>query len=138
MNIIYQVLNGILQGNFGRHVLHDSVWSLQSLFVAAPLLWYYWQTIRMDQRHGAEAVAQRKIVTLLATDPGGQLAARLAARLGYRVKSIYPAAEQAGEQPMVPDEELERAVREIDAAAAPSLMLIVSGEKIAVHPYRER
>jgi hypothetical protein len=138
VNIIYQVLNGILQGNFGGHVLHDSVWSLQSLFVAAPLLWYHWQTIRNDQGRGAEAVAQRKIVTLLATDPRGQLATRLAARLGYRVKSIYPAAEQAREQPEVPDEEIERAVTEIESASARSVMLIVSGGRIAAYPYRER
>ena len=138
VNIVYQVLNGVLQGSFGSRVLSNSVWSLQSLFVAAPLLWYHWQTIRADQRRGAEAVAMRKAVTLLASDPGGQLAARLGEKLGYKVRPIYHVGEPAGETTAVPDEELERAVSQITDSPAPSVMLIVTAGKIAVYPYRER
>ena len=136
VNIVYQVLNGVLQGSFGSRVLNNSVWSLQSLFVAAPLLWYHWRAIRADQRLGAEAVAMRKAVTLLASDPGGQLAARLGEKLGYKVRAIYPAGEPASEAPMVPDDELERAVSQVAGTSAPSVILIVTAGRIAVYPYR--
>ena len=77
VNIIYQLLRGILQGNFGTNFLHDSKWSLQTLIVAALLLWYHWRLLRIDQRLGAEAVVARKNVTLLADDRTAELAARL-------------------------------------------------------------
>lgn len=138
VNIVYQLLNGILQGTFGNRVLRNSLWSLQSLVVAAPLLWYHWQTIRADQRHGAEALAARKTITLLANDPDGQLAARIAGKMGQKVKALHAMGAWAGATATVSDDELERAAQEIESASAPLVLLIVTAGKISVYAYRER
>ena len=137
VNIVYQVLNAALQGTFGGRVLHDSVWSLQSLFVAAPLLWYHWRIVRADQRAGAELIVKRKTVTLLAVDPDGAIAERLSKRLGYRVRPLQMAGGQA-EQSAIPDDEIERAAADIEQAPTPAIMVVLSEGKITVYPYRER
>ncbi len=55
VNVVYQVLFGILQGTFGVNALRLSKWSIQSLVVAIPILIYHWQIVRQEQRRGAEA-----------------------------------------------------------------------------------
>jgi hypothetical protein len=138
VNIIYQLLSGVLQGNFDINVLRDSKWSIQTLIVAAPLLWYHWQILRADQRRGAETVVVRRNVTLLADDRTGELASRLESKLGFKIHLLYQVG-QAGENlPVLPDEEIDRLANEIQTSPSDKVMLVVLGGKVTTLPYQEK
>ena len=138
VNIVYQLLSGILQGNFGTNFLHNSKWSLQTLIVAALLLWYHWQLLRTDQRRGAEVVVVRKSVTLLADDRTGDLASRLESKLGFKIRTLYQAGQRGGEITALPEEEIDRVSNEILSAPSNKVMLVVIGGKMTVFPYQDK
>jgi len=137
VNIIYQLLNGILQEDFGVNVLRDSKWSLQTLIVAVPLLWYHWRILRADQRQGAESVVLRRKVTFLVDDRSGELVARLENKLGYKVRNLYHVG-QATETPSVPDEEIDRLANEIQSSPSDKVMLVVVGGRVITLPYQDK
>jgi len=134
--ILYQVLNGLLQGTFGVQVLRNSRWFLQTLFVAIPLLLYFGQALRQDQRLGAEREV-RKTVTVLLGEPAAELVSRIEEKLGYKVKSLYLVGEEAA-LAAPSEEEVSRLVSEIQAASAKKVMLLASGGRITLLPYREK
>lgn len=135
VNLVYQLISGILDG-FGIHVLTNSKWSLQALVVAAPLLWYHWQVLRDDQKESAEARPVHRSITLLAADPARELASRLEAKLGYRIKLLQQTAAQTPTAAL-PDEELERLAGEIKAAPAGKVMLVAAEGRVMILPYEE-
>jgi hypothetical protein len=137
VNIVYQVLNGLLQGNFGVQVLRNIRWSLQALIVAAPLLWYHWRIIRTDQHRGAEAVVMQKTVTLVVSDRSGELAPRLVEKLGYKIRVLYSVS-PIDETALISDEEMMQAVTNIQNAPGTTVLLIALGGKIITLPYREK
>ena len=138
VNIVYQLLNGLLQSSSGLNILRNSTWSIQTLIVAAPLLWYHWRIVRNDQRLGAEAAAVHKTVTLLADAQAGDLISRIEDKLGFKIRVLYE-VEQPSEQILVlSDEELARLTNDIQAAPSTKVMLVALGGKIAVLPYREK
>ncbi|MFC1965250.1 DUF5671 domain-containing protein, partial [Chloroflexota bacterium] len=137
VNIIYQLLSGTLQGNFGITVLRSSKWSLQTLIVAAPLLWYHWQILRVDQRHRAELAVTRHNVTFLTDDRSGELASRLENRLGHKIKVLYQVG-QMGEPSALPDEEIDRLASEIQSSPSNKVILLVLGGKVITLPYQEK
>jgi hypothetical protein len=137
VNIIYQLLNGALQDNFGVNVLRDSKWSLQTLIVAVPLLWYHWRILRADQRQGAEAVVVHRKVTFLVDDRSGELVSRLENKLGYKVRNLYHVV-QTTETPPLPDEEIDRLVNEIQSSPSDKVMLVVVGGKVITLPYQDK
>jgi hypothetical protein len=136
VNIIYQMLSGALQGSFDVMVLRRSKWSLQTIFIAVPLLWYFWGVIRQDQHLGAEA-AVRKTIIVLVPEPAEGLVNRLEEKLGYRVKTVYYLG-QVGELPEINDEELDRLVARIQAADGAKVVLLPAAGTLTVHPYRVR
>jgi ABC-type multidrug transport system fused ATPase/permease subunit len=138
VNIVYQLLSGILQGNFGANVLRNSKWSLQTLIVAAPLLWYHWQILRSDQRRGAESAIMRRNVTLLADDRTGELASRLESKLGFKIRLLYQAGQMGEKLPAPPDEEIDRLANEIQSSPSNKVMLVVLGGKVTVLPYQDK
>ncbi len=138
VNIIYQLLRRLLQGNPDSNFMHAAKWSLQTLIVAAALLWYHWQVLRADQRRGAETVVTRKHVTLLADDRTGDLAARLENKLGYQVRTLYQLGQTGAPMAGLPDEEIDNLVSEIQSAASSKIMLVQLNGKITVLPYREK
>jgi ABC-type multidrug transport system fused ATPase/permease subunit len=135
VNIIYQLLQGMLQSNLATNYLHNAKWSLQTLIVAALLLWYHWQLLRTDQRRGVEAVVVRKSVTLLADDRTGDLASRLESKLGFKIRMLYQAGQTGGEITAFPEEEIDRVSNEILSAPSNKVMLVVIGGKMTVFPY---
>ena len=138
VNIIYQLLSGILQGNFGINILRSSNWSLQTLIVAAPLLWYHWQILRVDQRHGTELAVIRHNVTFLTDDRSGELALRLENRLGYKIQVLYQVGQTGEPLSILPDEEINRLVIEIQSSPSNKVMLVVLGGKIITLPYQDK
>jgi ABC-type multidrug transport system fused ATPase/permease subunit len=138
VNIIYQLLSGILQGNFGVNVLRSSKWSLQTLIVAVPLFWYHWQILRADQRHGAESAVIRHNVTLLADDRTGELASRLENKLGYKIRVFYQVGQTTETLSVLPDEEIDRLANEIRSSPSNTVMLVVFGGKVITLPYQDK
>jgi hypothetical protein len=138
VNIIYQLLSSILQGNFGVKVLRSSKWSLQTLIVAVPLLWYHWQILRADQRHGAESAVVRHNVTILTDDRGGELASRLENKLGYKIHVLYQVGQTTEILSVSPDEEIDRLVNEIQSSPSNKVMLVVLGGKVITLPYQDK
>jgi ABC-type multidrug transport system fused ATPase/permease subunit len=137
VNIIYQILNGALQGNFGIKILQSSKWSIETLIVAAPLLWYHWQLLRTDQLRGGEPVAIRHNVTLLVDDRTGELASRLENKLGYKIRVLYQLG-QSVIPSVLPDEEIDRLANEVQASPSNDVMLVVLGGKIITIPYQDK
>lgn len=137
VNIVYQLLNGILQGNLETRFLRDTRWSIQTLIAAAPLLWYHWQIIRTDQKRGAEAVAAQKKLTLVTSDRTGELAGNLTKKLGYKIKVLNTVG-QVGVSPQIPEDELARLVSIIEMAPSKNVILIATGESVMVLPYQEK
>ncbi|MDP2931553.1 MAG: DUF5671 domain-containing protein, partial [Chloroflexota bacterium] len=127
VNVVYQLLNGMLQGTFDIKVLRNSKWSIQTLIVAAPLLWYHWQIVRGEQRRGAEAAAVHKSVVLLAGDRAAELAIRLEDKLGYKIRVLNRVGDTGEEIAALPDEELDKLIGEIQAAPGTKVMLVAQG-----------
>jgi len=138
INIVYQLLNGLLQGTFGIEVFRSSKWSLQTLVVAAPVLWYHWRILRQDQRLGAEKLPPRKTVTLLAGEPAAGLVSRIEEKLGSQVRPLRYLGQTPEDIPVLSDEEIDRLVRDIQAAPSDKVMLVVAGGKVLVLPYEEK
>jgi hypothetical protein len=138
VNIIYQVMSGALQGDFNIDVLRNSKWSLQTLIIAVPLLWYHWQILRADQRYGAELAVVRRSITLLADDRSGDLASRLESKLGYKIHLLYQSGQIGEKLPTLPDEEIGNLVSEIQASSSNRIMLVVHGGKVIVLPYQDK
>jgi hypothetical protein len=138
INVVYQLLNGLLQGTSGTDVLRHSKWSLQTLVVAVPVLIYHWRTLRQDQRLGAEVTAKRKIVTVLVSDRAAGLASQIEEKLGYKVHTLHYLGRKPKGFPALSNKEISRLVAEIKAAPGTKVMLIATGGKITVLPYQEK
>jgi hypothetical protein len=138
VNIIYQLLSGILQGNFGVEVLRNSKWSLQTLIVAAPLLWYHWRILRTEQRRGAEIAIVRRNVTLLVEDRKEELASRLESKLGFKIHLLFYAGQTGEELSALPDEEIDRLANEIQSSPSNKILIVALSGKITVLPYQDK
>jgi uncharacterized membrane protein len=138
VNIVYQLLNGVLQGTFGADVLRHSKWSLQTLVVAVPVLMYHWQIVRQDQRLGAEAAAVRKTVTVLVSDRAAGLVSQIEEKLGYKVRTLRYLGQMPEDFPALSDEEVSRLAGDIQAAPSTKVMLVADGGRILVLPYQEK
>lgn len=137
VNIVYQSLSGVFKGDFGINILRDSKWSLQTMIIAVPLLWYYWQILRTDQRRGAESGVTRRNVTLLVDASSGDLPPRLESKLGFKIHLLRRVGQTTEEFTSLPDEEIDRLVNEIHASPSNKVMLVVLGGKVTVLPYQD-
>jgi hypothetical protein len=129
VNIVYQVLNGILQGNTSV-IFRESRWSIQTLLVAAPVLWYHWQVNRADQKRGAEAAAAKKIVTLVMNRASAEL---IENSLGYHVRKLFT---ESGV--VVNETDLSRVTAEIQSTESKRLLVTEAGGQFYVMPYQEK
>jgi ABC-type multidrug transport system fused ATPase/permease subunit len=138
VTIIYELLKDTLGNRFSANFLNDAKWGLQTVVVAAGLLWYHWQILRADQHRGAEKVVTRRDVTILADDRAGDLAARLESKLGYKPRTLYLVGQAGAGLPALSEEEIDRLANEIQSAAADKLMLVMLDGRIALLPYRDK
>ena len=137
VNIVYQLLNGILKGDFGINILRNSKWSLQTLIIAAPLLWYHWEILRTDQHRATESLITRQSVTLLVDDQIEGLASRLESRLGFKIRLLHRVGQTGDRFPAIPYEEIDRLVSEIQSSPSDKVMLVVLGGRATVLPYKD-
>jgi uncharacterized membrane protein len=138
INIVYQLINGVLQGTFGVEVLRDSKWSLQNLVVVVPVLMYHWKVLRQDQRLGVEAAAAQKIVTVLISDRAAGLVSRIEKKLGYKVSTLRYLGQAPEKFPALSEQDVSRLAGDIQSAPGAKVMLVASGGKILVLPYQEK
>ncbi len=137
VNIIYRFMSGALTGNLGVNTLRDSIWSIQSLVVAAPLLVYHWRIAREDQRRGAEMPAVRKNVTVLASSQAQDLISRLENKLGSKVQFLQHSGPET-ESPTLSDEDLASLAKEIESSPMARVMVVFHEGKVLVLPYQEK
>ncbi len=136
VNMVYQLLNGILTGNLGAETLRNTQWSLQTVFIAIPVLIYHLQIARQDQKLGSEKTVVRKNVTLLVADKQSPLVSQVEMKLGYRVRTAQYEGETAGVLPALSDEDIDRLVSQVKAAAARDVILVLLEGHSMVLPYK--
>ncbi|MDD5435051.1 MAG: DUF5671 domain-containing protein, partial [Nitrospira sp.] len=137
VNIVYQVLNGILGGNFDIGVLRDSRWSIQLIVIGTPILWYHWLILRTDQKTGAEVKELRKTAILVTDTAGDSLTNRLQEKLNMRIRTFYRLDQQA-EPVQISDEELDSLITEMQSTPADRFLIMVRAGKASLVPYREK
>ncbi|MFC1943530.1 DUF5671 domain-containing protein, partial [Chloroflexota bacterium] len=137
VNIVYQLLNGILQSKMGMEVFRNLQWSFQTVIVAIPVLFYHWRVLRQDHVPAEEKLAVPKSVTLLSSEPGAELVSRIEDRVGSRITRLRFLGQSAGDLPTLSEEELDKLVSDIQAAPGDKVMLVAAEGKIMVLPYQE-
>ena len=137
VNIVYQLLNGLLSGNLGLEALRNMKWSLQTVFIAVPVLIYHLGIARQDQLLGAETGAVPKKVTVLLSDNKSPAVLLLEQKLGYKVRRVRYAGQPAYNVPQLSDDEANRLASEIRAAPAGNVMLVLFEGNVMVLPYKE-
>jgi hypothetical protein len=135
--VIYQVLNGLLQGTFGPYTLQTLVWNLSLLITAVPVLVYHWRILREDQRYGSEKLPRKKRVNLIAGIGDRETVIRIEEKLGSRIRLLRRTDEKAEEVPLLSEEDIETLVHDIRTAEGEGVVLYVSDGKIIVIPYEE-
>ncbi|MBN2076505.1 MAG: hypothetical protein JW762_13230 [Dehalococcoidales bacterium] len=136
--IVYQVINGILQGDFGTEFLRNIIWSLSGFLAALPVLVYHWRVLREDQHLGAEKLHRRKRVNIIAGEEAEELIERIEEGLGYRIRRLIYTGEVKVEVPVMTDEEIESLVNDIGLADGESVILDMTGSSIRLLPYGEK
>ena len=136
VNIVYQLLNGILAGNLGVETLRNMQWSLQTVFIAVPVLIYHLQIAKQDQKLGSEVAAARKNVTLLVGDKKSPIISLVEQKLGYKVRTAQYVGEWAGGLPALSDAEIEQLVSQVKTSVANNVMLVLIEGHSMVLPYK--
>ena len=135
VNLVYRILNVLFAGS-SPEFIRDIKWGLQAILVAAPLLLYFLQVIRQDQRAGAEAIPAAKHVTVIANADTTGILEGLAERLGYRVTDLRYTG-PAGPPVNLSPAQLDDAADRIREAAGPKVMLVIINNVINVLPYQD-
>lgn len=137
VNIVYQLLNGLLAGNLGMEALRNMKWSLQTVFIAVPVLIYHLGIARQDQQVGAETSAAPRKVTVLVSDTKSPAVVLLEQKLGYRVRRIRYTGQPARSVPQLSDTGAEELASEIRASTSGHVMLVLFEGNMMVLPYDE-
>jgi len=137
VNIVYQLLNGMLSGSLGLEALRNMKWSLQTVFIAVPVLIYHLGIARQDQLLGAETGSVPKKVTVLLSDNKSPAVLLLEQKLGYKVRRLRYTGLPAHNVPQLSDGEVEQLASEIRAAPAGNVMVVLFEGNVMVLPYDE-
>lgn len=138
VNIVYQLLNGLLQHTIDSQFLRNIRWSLETLVVAGPLLWYHWRIIRTDQQRGGERPVIHKSVTLIIDDRMRETAVNISEQLGYKIKVLYTSMSVDKNVTLISQEEVLQAINNIQNATSRKLLLVALDGKLTVLPYHEK
>ncbi len=137
VNIVYQLLNGLLSGNLGIEALRNAQWSLQTVFIAVPVLLYHLRIARQDQLLGAETGAVPKKVTVLLSDNKSPAVLLIEQKLGYKVRRVRYTGQPAYNVPQLSDGEAEQLASAIRAAPAGNVIVVLFEGNVMVLPYDE-
>ena len=137
VNIVYQLLNGLLSGNLGIEALRNAQWSLQTVFIAVPVLLYHLRIARQDQLLGAETGAVPKKVTVLLSDNKSPAVLLIEQKLGYKVRRVRYTGQPAYNVPQLSEGEAEQLASAIRAAPAGNVIVVLFEGNVMVLPYNE-
>lgn len=136
VNIVYQIISGVLDASSLVSILRDSRWSLQAILVAGPVLWYFWQVLKDDQRQGSEAVMTTKNVTLVVLDPDKIFSSMLTKALGYKINLLQVEGDKEA-VPITPtEEEIITLAEQIKAEGSENIMVVEVDGKFHLLPYQ--
>jgi hypothetical protein len=137
VNIVYQLLNGLLSGNLGIDALRNAQWSLQTVFIAVPVLIYHLRIARQDQLLGTENGAVPKKVTVLLSDNKSPVVLLIEQKLGYKVRRFRYTGQPAHNVPELSEGEAEQLASVICAAPAGNVIVVLFEGNVMVLPYNE-
>jgi hypothetical protein len=112
-------------------------WSLQTVFIAVPLLLYHLSAVRKDLKLGAEKAAPVKNVMVLVYDKNSPELALLENKLGYRVRVVQYAGEIPVGLPKRKEDELDRLAAGINSSAAQDVLVVLLEGQAQVLPYKK-
>lgn len=135
--VVYQLINGVLQGDFERGFFRNIVWGLSILFTAVPVLIYHWRLLREDQQLGTEKAIRRKRVNIIAGEETGEMVTRIEARLGYQVKKLRHTGENSKQLSMLSDEEIGKIVEAISESEGVGVIVDLTGAIVKLLPYKD-
>ncbi len=135
VNIVYQILSGVLNTNFDLSVLEKSRWSIQALLVAVPLLIYHWQIARDDLQQGSEEVAEQKIVTALIDKSAMEIIRKIEQQLEIKIR-IMEYTGSTDDTPILSTEDMLALNNKIQTSQTQTVMLIIHKKEILVLPYQ--
>lgn len=138
VNIIYQMLRDLMAGSLSANFLRGAKWGMETVVVAALLLWYHWRVLRADQRRGAEAAVARRDVTLLGDNRAADVAMRLENKLGFKIRTLYQIGPTGVGTAVITEDEIDGLVNEIQSSAADKLMVLMLDGRVRVVPFRDR
>ena len=136
VNIVYQLLTGMLTGNLGAETLRNMQWSLQTVFIAIPLLIYHLQIARQDQKLGSEVTAASKRVMVITSDKKSPLISGLEQQLGYKVKAVQYVGEARRGAPAMSDSDIEQLALQVKSSAAEDVVVVLLEGQPVVLPYK--
>jgi hypothetical protein len=136
VNIVYQLLNGALTGSPGMDTLRNMKWSLQTVFIAVPVLIYHFGIARKDQKLGSENIVARKSVNVLVSDDKSPVIALIEGKLGYKVRVSEYAGSLPGNIPQISDGDMDSLISQIKSADAKNVMLVLLEGCTMVLPYK--
>ena len=133
--LLFQLINGIIQGTLSMDVLQEARWSIGVVITAGVFLGYYWSILREDQGVGAEAAPRRKEVMVLAGGRASALIPQIEEALGARPRVLHNLASDEG-PPSLSQEQLQELADQVAAAPGTKVLLVVSEGTVKVYPYR--
>ncbi|MBN2239295.1 MAG: hypothetical protein JW712_05940 [Dehalococcoidales bacterium] len=135
--VIYQVINGSIQGEFTEDVLRTITWSLSVFLTSVPVLWYHWKLLREDQSLGAEKIARRKRVNVIAGENAAELIERLEKELGYHVRKLHYTGDETAQPLVISEDQLQNLVMRLSEAEGGGVIIDLTGTEAKLLPYED-
>ena len=138
-HLAYVFFREVAEGNLSV-VLRDAKVSIGIILPVAVFLPYYWMVYREDRRiiseaGGVEALPERKAVTLLLAEGGGELLSGLEKALGYAITPLR-SADPDIVVPELSETDLPELVLRIGEAPGMNVLLVPDGATLRVLSYR--
>ncbi|MDP2664931.1 MAG: hypothetical protein Q8O97_03215, partial [bacterium] len=132
---IFSFLQPTFGGTLSSEVFRRAKWGIGVFVTASVIAYYYWLALREDLAVGAEKIARKTSVTLIAGEESKKLIPQLEEKLGYKLK-IINTLEPENNIPSLTGEQLEVLARRIQDSKGAKVLLIVGDDGIKVVSYQ--
>ena len=132
---IFSFLQPTFGGTLSSEVFRRAKWGIGVFVTASVIAYYYWLALREDLAVGAEKIARKASVTLIAGEEGKKLIPQLEEKLGYKLK-IINTLEPENNIPSLTGEQLEVLARRIQDSKGAKVLVIVEDDGIKVVSYQ--
>lgn len=132
---VYTILQAALGGTLSPEVFRRAKWGIGVFVTASLIAYYYWLALREDLAVGAEKIARKAQVTLVAGEQSQILVPQLEEKLGYKLKVILR-LEAETKIPGLTEEQLEILSKRIQESKGAKVLLIVEEDDVKVFSYQ--